>query len=178
MLVASLSLGLWSLLDFAVEVGAFNQDDLIETLNRFTTELVEVVNHNNESVMGGNIDVTEELLDQIRSLVASRRATIDPDDSRGATLIGNPSRLQSGEKVLLLNHKTVGRMLGKGDNGRAVSGGLAKSAIRNEKGSVTRKGRIGGTPTQCVAIPWEVWDPDWTDSGTNSQQSTNNSQMF
>ena len=179
MTIASLAMGLWAFLDFASEVGAFDKAEISGTVGRFVESVVKIVVVNTESIMGGNPD-PGDMLQKIRSLVSSRSATIDPDDPRGSARLVGQRATANGRNVILLNHAEVSRLLGLGDSGRPVANALKDIVIPSTsrgKGT-TRTGRIGGVSLRCLAVPLEVWDPDWEENEANLDKSADDSGIF
>ncbi|WP_156250834.1 DUF3854 domain-containing protein [Pseudactinotalea terrae] len=159
MLTASLLLGMEHLLRFATETSAITGPEAITIWNNFGEGLRNSVLKHTTEVMGGNMTPADRALASLRSLVASRRVTLDPVQGDHKPLIGQVVDLvDAGPNAVAINHIAAAEALRYPGGGRALLRDLSDALVLDgPDGKKTRTLKIGGHRTQVCVIPGETW---------------------
>lgn len=166
MLTASLLLGMDYLIEFAVELGAITPEEGDAIWDNFGAGLCTAVLKHTSEVMGGNMTPADRALAQLRSLISSRRATIDPLEADHRPLIGQVVDLaDAGKGAVAINHIAAADALRYPGGSRALLRDLSDVLVL-DNGKKTRTLKIGTVRTQACVIPAETWGsaPDGTTS--------------
>ena len=172
--IASLLIGLRTILRFIETQGQINASDSAVLQNNFANYLVNLVSNNTQIFLGGNTPEAEQMLDEIRSLISVGDATFDRAESDRKKVIGSIGVLSDGTEVINLAHKNVANSFKDIGTTRKIIETLSPIALTNPEGGPTRRARVGGSNVRVLTIPMSLWDSEYTsgESGKTNQTDT------
>jgi hypothetical protein len=160
LLAASLMLGMQSLLAFAVELKALDEDQADKIQERFKADLIAEVKDHTRIVMGGNATVEDQALAKLRSAVSARQVSLDAEETPNRPLIGERKTLFDGTLVVAINVRAAAEALRFVGGDRAMTKALSKVALLDSRGLPTRTLAVNKTRVQAVCILAEIWDAE------------------
>lgn len=157
-----LMLGMEMYLKFALSVGAVDEDEVESLQTTFFNELAYLISDGASVYMGGNDSEVAVLMNTIKSVLASKRATLNPDEaSSSMQLVGEIKENVRGQRAVVLNHQALAKIIDYPQGERGIAAAFRDIAIRQEsQNGVTVSQRIGGQSVRCIAIPMTKWDPE------------------
>jgi len=157
-------------LEFAQSIGAITNEERLTIGERTGLEILRQAAYTTSMVMDDGQTDSDEILNQVRSLVASGRATIGTEELRGGvTRIGVVGKMHTDDGSLVdvvnLIPSAVSTIIGNHGGPKEVVRAFRGVAVGGTRGpgKVCRNAKIGGAQVDVITIPMSVWDPSMGD---------------